>query len=895
MAALHLGEAAPSPTADVLSATEVAQRASVDLRETPPTTPILREYNAVKAEFPDAMVFARLGDFFELFGSDAQTAAPLLGLTLTGRGFGSAGRVSMCGVPERAATGYIRRLLEAGHRVCIWDQVEPAGDAGRGLVRREVTRVLSPGAVVEDGLIDPGTVARCAALLPSAAGVGLAALDASTGELQLAELSGDLGSGALAEELDQLDIAELVIPEGVRVPDHLVPRALRTHLPVQRFDSARGRERLLAVTATASLRGFGAEEMYEAQGAAGALLAWAERARLRLGDGFVHPRIRQRGTAMRLDAATRRNLEILAPLGSGGASLLRLLDRTTTAAGGRLLRGRLQEPLLDPGPIGERLDGVAALVSARGVRAELRRALGRVPDLERLTGRCVAAAASPRDLGAVRDGLQSLPACRDALASLNGVPAAMAAAGEACAVPPELAARLQASLVEQPPASRRDGGAVREGADTELDALRAAGAGARDFIAGLEAVERERSGIRALKLGYNRVFGYYLEVSHAQRQHPVPADYVRKQTLVGAERYITPDLKEQEALVLHARERALTRELEVLDELQAAVATAAAAVLRAAAAAAELDVTAALAEVADTEGWVRPVVDRSGVLEIAGGRHPLVERSLATGGFVANDCTLDVDGTRLLVLTGPNMAGKSTYLRQCAVITLLAQSGSFVPAAAARIGVCDRIFTRVGAQDDIGAGLSTFMVEMAETAHILNTATQRSLVILDEIGRGTSTYDGLAIAQAVVEYLHDAPQLGCRTLFATHYHELTELATTLRGVGNARVEVVEDGEAVVFLHRIVAGGADRSYGIHVARLAGVPRGVLQRAGGLLEELERNRPLGPAPAAVDQLALALPAAPATHPVLDQLDALDLDGLTPLAALNTLAEWRRRWNR
>jgi DNA mismatch repair protein MutS len=466
----------------------------------------------------------------------------------------------------------------------------------------------------------------------------------------------------------------------------------------------------------------------------------------------------------------------------------------------------------------------------------------------------------------------------------------LASAATRCVAPDDLAARLRKLLVDDPPATARDGGFIRPGADPALDELVASGADARAWIAGLEAAERERSAIASLKVGYNRVFGYYIEIPNSQRG-PVPAEYMRKQTLAGAERYITAELKDREASVLGGRERSLARERELLEELSAEVAAHAAQLLDAAAAVAVIDVNQSLARVASTHHWVRPLVDSSSVLDIDQGRHPLVEAALGAGHFVANDCRLDA-AERIVVLTGPNMAGKSTYLRQVAVIALLSQVGSFVPAARARVGACDRIFTRIGAQDDIAGGLSTFMVEMAETAAILRQATTSSLVILDEIGRGTSTYDGLAIAQAVVEHLHESPQLNCRTLFATHYHELTSLAERLPRVRNARVDVLEEGGGVTFLHRIVPGGADRSYGIHVARLAGVPAGVLVRARQLLSELERERPLaGSGDGLPDQLSLGI-AAPPAHPILEELAQLDIEGLTPLAALNKLAELRGR---
>jgi DNA mismatch repair protein MutS len=510
-------------------------------------------------------------------------------------------------------------------------------------------------------------------------------------------------------------------------------------------------------------------------------------------------------------------------------------------------------------------------------------------DLERLVARCVQRLATPRDLGAIRDTCAALEVTGAAAAQIAGASAEISDAAARCHPPAGLRERLDALLCEELPAASSDGGAIRPGADLDLDDLRAAGSGARSYLAALEASERERTGIRSLRVGYNRVFGYFIEVPNAHRDH-VPDDYSRKQTLAGAERFVTPDLKEHETIVLHARERAIAREQELLAGAAALVAMEARTLADAAAAAATLDVAQSLATVAEEGHWVRPVVDGSSTLRIVGGRHPLVERTLGPGRFVPNDLDLH-DGARIVVLTGPNMAGKSTYLRQTATIVLLAQIGSYVPADMAEIGVCDRIFTRIGAHDDLSGGLSTFMVEMAETAAILRQATAKSLVILDEIGRGTSTYDGVSIAQAVVEYLHDAPQLNCRTLFATHFHELTVLAAQMPRVRNARVEVVEDGADITFLHRIVPGGADRSYGVHVARLAGIPGGVLARARQLLAAQERERPLGGGDHAGDQLTLSI-GEPVPHPVVDELAALDLDGMTPIAALNKLVELRGR---
>ncbi|MHB8718192.1 MAG: DNA mismatch repair protein MutS [Candidatus Dormibacteria bacterium] len=851
------------------------------------STPILEEYRRVKAEHPDALVLARLGDFYELMGSDAEVAAPILGVTLTSRGYGAAGRLPMCGVPHHAASGYIRRLLDAGHRVALWDQV---GEVVAGkLVRREVTRVLSPGTAADGEYLEETRVARCVALCPSGRRTGIAAFDPGGGEMLVAEVEGDLESAAVRDEVERLDAAELVVAgAGEEPPASLLPGVTRSRVPAAFFDATRARERVCEAAAAASLEAIGLDDAPGALGAAGALLAYCERARLPLAPGFVRVRRRAEALTMRLDAHTRRNLELVASMGEGGVCLAQLLDRTRTPMGSRLLRARVLEPLTEPFLVGARLDAVAALVAAPRLRDTLGEALAAVRDLERLVGRCVQRTATPRDLAQVRGALAALPAIADILAAVTDAELSTAAAR--CVAPEELAARLRALLVDEPPPAARDGGCIRLGADTELDELFASGSDARAYIAGLEERERARSGIQSLRVGYNRVFGYYLEVGNAHAAR-VPVDYVRKQTLVGAERYITADLKEQETLVLGARERALAREQQLLDDLVAAVAAEARPLLDAAAAVAVIDVNRSLAVVAAELGWVRPEVDGSAVLDVEQARHPLVEHALGPGRFVANDVTFDA-AERIVVLTGPNMAGKSTYLRQVALVALLAQVGSFVPAARARVGVCDRIFTRIGAHDDLSGGMSTFMVEMAETALVLRHATPRSLVILDEIGRGTSTYDGLAIAQAVVEHIHDSPSLGCRTLFATHYHELTALAASLPRLRNARVEVLEEGDGITFVHRIVPGGADRSYGVHVARLAGVPAGVVARARQLLAEMERAHPGGGSSAALpDQLDLGI-AEPVAHPLLSELAQLDIEGLTPLAALNKLAELRQR---
>ena len=861
--------AAPRPTLDLDAAGD---------------TPILREYRVVKTANPDAIVLARLGDFFEMFGEDAEAAAPILGVALTSRGFGAAGRLPMCGVPHQAVTQHIRRLLESGRRVAIWDQV---GEVVSGrLVRRDVTRVLSPGMVVEAELLDPAAVSRCVAVHAVRGRVGIATFDPNTQWMELIEVDGDITGAAVADEIARLGPSELLIAEGAGLPGAITAPVTTTALPPAVFDGSRAEDRLRRATGAITLDGLGLGSVPAAVCAAGAVLAYCERARIVVSPDLLRFDVRTSDGVMRLDAHTRQNLEMFSRLGGSGESLLQLLDSTRTAMGLRLVRARLNEPLTDVSQINRRLDAVEALLRDRDARRHLRDALGRIRDLERLVARCVQGQGSPRDLGAIRDTCAALDATAAAARGL-GPGTDIAGTAEMCRAPEGMIERLQALLADDLPAHATDGGAVREGADPDLDSLRAAGSGARAYLTALETAERERTGIRSLRVGYNRVFGYYIEIPNSQRDR-VPDDYSRKQTLAGAERYVTPDLKEHEAIVLHARERAIAREQELLAAAAADVAARARVLSDASAAIATLDVTQALATVAEEQRWVRPVVDDSSTLRIVGGRHPLVERTLGPGRFVPNDLTLD-DEARVLVLTGPNMAGKSTYLRQTASIVLLAQTGSYVPAQEATIGVCDRIFTRIGAHDDLSGGLSTFMVEMAETAAILRQATGRSLVILDEIGRGTSTYDGVSIAQAVVEHLHDAPQLNCRTLFATHFHELTVLASRLPRVRNARVEVVEEGSDITFLHHIAPGGADRSYGVHVAKLAGIPGGVLVRARQLLAEQERSRPLTGGEAASDQLVLSI-EAPGPHPVVSELAALDLDGMTPIAALNKLAELR-----
>jgi DNA mismatch repair protein MutS len=818
-------------------------------------TPVMRQYREAKEQHPDGILLFRLGDFYEIFFEDAEIAAPVMGVTLTSRPLGKSGRAPMCGVPHHAWQSYVGKLLRAGHKVVICDQMEAAGR--HKVVRRDVTRVLTPGTVVEEAYLDPSRANYLVAAWTHGAEAGLAACEVSTGELLLCQLPLE----RLNSELQRLAPAELLTPPEIEE---------------YRFDPVRGQQRLRDLLGIAFPASVGAADAPLAIGAAGVVLDYLKQNQTRIVPGSFTVRTYSPDSSMPLDAATVRNLELPA--------LVELIDRTRTPIGARRLRAWLGAPMRDAESIELRLGAVAELVASADQREALANALKPVGDLERLTSRSSQGHASARELVALRRSLEAIPFLQAALVACQALVIRELAGqvGEA----PALADRLSRALVEDPPAVAREGGAIRAGFDAELDGIAEASRGAREWIGTLEASERRRTGIRSLKVGFNKVFGYYIEVSNANAV-PVPADYIRKQTLTGAERYLTPELKEKEAIVLSAQERIAQRELEILHDLGSAVAESAAILRSSAQAIGMIDALQSLAAAASEHGWRRPEVNAALRLSIKGGRHPLVEHGLPAGVFVPNDLELDPQGDQIVILTGPNMAGKSTYLRQAAVIVLLAQCGSFVPAESAVVGLADRIFTRVGAHDDITAGMSTFMVEMTETANILNHATRSSLVILDEVGRGTSTYDGLSIAQAVVEHIHDSPKLGCRTLFATHYHELTTLAERLPRVSNQRVEVLEDGATVRFLHRVVPGGADRSYGIHVAALAGLPSGVIARARQVLGELERQRPLEP-----PELQLGLPIELAPDPLRKELEDLEPDSLSPLEALQKLYELRAR---
>ena len=833
-----------------------------------------------------------MGDFYETFDEDAEVAARVLGIVLTSRPMGSdEGRIPLAGIPYHQLDRYLDQLVAAGYRVAIADQTSlpPSRGGAPGLVERRISRVVTPGTVDRGELLSERGNNWLAAVV-RATGTegerwGLAACDVTTGEIELQIVPGD----ALPGEWARLQPREVLVAEGGPLP--VLPEAsLRSECPARDFRPERAREVLAERRGVASLDGYGLEGFDAAVGAAGAIVAYLASNWPQALAHLRAPRAVRTAEVVYLDPQTRRSLELFTGGRSVEGSLIETLDRTQTAMGGRLLRQRLGQPLRQAASANARLDEVQAFAEAPRPREALRNALRGLPDLERLLGRVRARTAGARHLVQLRRGIEALPVLR-ARAAEAGEVAERVATGLAGAE--EAANVIAAALTDDPPAevggaTGVEGETVRAGFDAEVDRLRALATGARGTLAALEASERQRTGIASLKVGYHRVFGYYLECTRAQADR-APADYEPRQTLANQQRFRFAPLAALETEILGAKDALLDAERAIVDRVRAQTAVAGVAIERAAEAVARLDVAAALASVAADHGYVRPELAESGALEIEDGRHPVVERRLPTGAFVPNDVHLGGGHADLVVLTGPNMAGKSTYLRQTALIVLLALCGSFVPASRARIAVADRIFSRVGAQDDIAAGQSTFMVEMLETATILHNATQRSLVILDEVGRGTSTYDGLAIARAIVEHLHHRPGGSPRTLFATHYHELTALAATLPRVANRSVAVREEGHDVVFLHRIVDGGADRSYGVHVAALAGLPSTVVARARELLSELEAQAAASTAVGRETGAQSSLLATP-EETLLRELAEIDPDGLTPLAALQRLYELR-----
>ncbi|MGI5864073.1 MAG: DNA mismatch repair protein MutS [Myxococcales bacterium] len=863
---------------------------------------MMRQYLEVKGQHPDSVLMFRLGDFYEMFFEDALRAAEILQITLTSRAKGDE-RIPMCGVPYHAAKGYVAKLVAAGLKVAICDQVEEPGK-GNQIVRREVTRVVTPGMIVDDEQLDARANNFLCAVAFGAEGGGLGLLDASTGEFFAAELGSD---AALFEEIARTGAREILVPQSLASGERAAalsracPESVVNPYADEAFEAARAEAFLNSHFATRGLDGFGLGGMPRAIAAAGAALRYLKETQRSEASHVDRISLHNVAAAMVLDEATRANLEILRTLRDGKrkGSLLGLLDRSVTAMGGRRLARWLSYPLLDLEEIGRRLDAVGELCERAVLREELSALLRDIADLERLTARLSLGQGNARDLRALANSLLRLPevaakldSCRSAL--LRGLAAPLRGLTE-------LGALLDRAVALEPPATLKEGGLIRERYDAELDRLVEIATRGKDFLLKLETDERARTGIGSLKVRYNRVFGYYIEVTKANL-HLVPADYVRKQTTAGGERFVTEALKKFEEQVLSAEERRYGLEYQLFEKLRGEVVEQAVALRSAADAVASADALQAFARVACAYGYVRPVVDDSGIIDIVEGRHPVVERMLAGEAFVPNDIQLDRTSQQVLVITGPNMAGKSTAMRQVALIVLMAQAGCFVPARRARIGRVDRIFTRVGAADNLARGQSTFMVEMTETSSILHNATGRSLVVLDEIGRGTSTFDGLSIAWAVAEHLHD--KVGARTLFATHYHELVDLAREKPRVKNLTVAVKEWEGRVVFLRKLVAGGASRSYGIEVARLAGLPAEVVARARQILANLERQeldeagRPTltrakktREAPAQLGLFRTKEEPAPYA-PLLEELRKVDLDRTTPLEALNFLASLKSR---
>jgi DNA mismatch repair protein MutS len=879
------------------------------------STPLMRQYAAIKKEHPTALLFFRLGDFYELFFDDAIVAAKELQITLTSRNKEKGVSVPMCGVPYHAAEGYIAKLIRKGFKVAICEQMEDPRLAKK-LVRREVTRVVTPGTAADSSLSSEENN-FLGAVSQSGDRVGFAALDLSTGEFRATEFVGPDAGRRIQEELSQLRPRELLyassaplfdsaagseatparthgsgplpstgrgyvetpLDDWIFAPDHAIP-LLENHFGVL------------------SLEGFGLAGKPAAATAAGAILHYVrstQRGTLEHVDriGFY-----ERQNCMVLDTVTVRNLELIEPLFAGtdaGVTLFRAVDATVTPMGKRLLRAWMLRPSLDRGEIDARLDSVGVQVKEMVAREELRRALEGILDLERLLSRVTLETANPRDVLALAASLGRIPAVRAAIARLGAE--RLQGLRELIDELSDLRTQIEETIVAEPPISLSDGGVMRAGVNAELDELRDLSRNSKQYLAQIEQRERQRTGIGSLKVKFNSIFGYYLEVSKPNL-HLVPADYERKQTLVNAERFTTPELKEYEAKILDAQEKIVEIERQIFSELRGAIAGQAKRIRQTALALAEVDVLAGFAHIAALRDYCRPSLDDSGVLEIVAGRHPVIEQQdLNTGGerFVPNDLYLNTTTHTILVLTGPNMGGKSTYLRQAALVVILAQMGSFVPARSARLGLVDRVFTRIGASDNLARGRSTFMVEMTETAAILHTATTRSLILLDEVGRGTATYDGLAIAWAAVEYLHARTR--AKTLFATHYFELTELADRLSGVKNFHVSVKETGSGIVFLRKVEPGAADRSYGIEVAKLAGLPNEVIDRAREVLAEHENAEYRLSGQLANDESRPARPAqltifTPISQPVLEKLREVDLNRLTPLEALNLLAELKKQ---
>ena len=845
-------------------------------------TPLRQQYLEIKQEYPDAIVFFRLGDFYETFDDDARKTADALDIVLTSRPVAKGVRVPMAGIPFHAVDNYLGRLIEKGYHVAICEQVGDQPD--KGLFPREVIRVVTPGTVVEPNLLPSGRNNYLACHFLQDGKAGLAYVDISTGELAATELSGSNVEVLLRAELERLSPAELLISDTSDVKE--VPEFNLTRIPNWYFEPGRAQELIKTQFRVSNLEGLGLKTYPLAVRATGALLKFLKETQKGLLEIELSFSTYSLSDFMVLDAETRRNLELTETLRDGKTewSLLGILDRTQTPMGKRLLRSWVNKPLLDIEQINQRLDAVAYFYDHGVERNQIAELLKQLHDLERLVTRLVNGSARPNDLVALREDLGTLPGL---IHLLEGDQTALIPVLEGWRTYENELDLLERAISDEPPATLNTIGLIREGFSQELDQVVSSSRHAREWINSLESSERQRTGLKTLRVGFNKVFGYYIEISRGLADK-APEEYIRKQTLVNSERFITPELKEYESLVLNAETQIHEIEVKVFQQVVAQLAKSSQELLETARCIARLDCLLSLAEVAALNKFSRPILKQDKGISILAGRHPVVEQLTGRNRYIANDTVFE-DGEIIRLITGPNMSGKSTFLRQVVLIVLMAQIGSFVPADQAEIGLVDRVFTRIGAQDAIHQGQSTFMVEMLETANILNNATPRSLLILDEIGRGTSTYDGLSIAWAIIEYLHSHPKLKPFTLFATHYHELTELAELFPGVRNYNVAVTEADEQVIFLHKIVPGAADRSYGIHVAQMAGLPAPVIARANEILKQLEASSgtTLPENKEEKEQLRLF----PENNPLMDAFNKLDLESLTPIQALNKLYEWKQ----
>ena len=845
-------------------------------------TPLRKQYLRVKQKYPEAIVFFRLGDFYETFDEDAKVASRELDVVLTSREMGKGQRVPMAGIPHHALDNYLAKLINRGHKVAICEQLSPPG---KGLVERDVIRVVTPGTVVEPNLLTSKSNNYLASLVVEDEEAGIAYVDISTSEFATTQLPAE----RVMPELERLQPSEILIPEDAQ--DYTQLPFTITRLDDYWFDMEIAQEALLEHFNVATLEGYGCARLPLAIRAAGALVHYVKETQRETLPQLSKLSTYSTDSFMTLDGQTIRNLELFqgGRWGETGHSLLSVIDLTKTAMGGRLLKNWLGHPLLDLTILNRRQEAVAWFHQDSLARQKVISLLSDIGDLERLVNRVSSGRVMPRELVALRSSLEKVPGLTAAMA--DGAPDLIGGMNwlsdelKSC---PDIVDLIARAIADEP-GDLEQGGVIREGFSPELDEIRRNSRQAKQYLAGLEQRERQRTGIKSLKVGYNRVFGYYIEVSRANLSL-VPPDYIRKQTLAEAERFFTPELKEYESLILNAQEKITDMEAAIFRQLCQQIIAVGGQILATARAIAQIDALSSLAEVAVRHGYTRPTLTNDDVIDIKGGRHPIVEQSIGSDNFVPNDAYLCNKDNQLIILTGPNMSGKSTYLRQVALIILLAQIGSFVPVDSANVGIVDRIFTRIGAQEDLAAGQSTFMVEMTEAANILNNATPRSFIILDEIGRGTSTYDGLSIAWAVAEFIHNHPELGAKTIFATHYHELVDLADILPRVKNFNVAVAEEGDKVIFLHKIVPGGTDRSYGIHVAQLAGLPKSVLVRAQEVLAELEsHDSKKGKVPRR--KASLQIPLFPKDSLLADEISRLDIDSMSPLEAITKLYELKR----